>query len=94
MKSSDALREARKVLEQRHSIKHVCVALEIVGADRCTDVGRRLKSIFAHPYGARSIVVWLRNQGLVTSSATAEDFFNYRLRWIDWMIEGYEKVGD
>jgi hypothetical protein len=94
MKSSDALREARALLHSGRGVNHVCIALEAIGADKSTDVGRRLKRLFAYPYGNRSVSEWLSRQGVDISKATTEDFLSYRLRWIDWMIEGYERVGD
>jgi hypothetical protein len=43
-----------------------------------------------------SIIMWLYKKGYTSAltDATVEDKREYRLRWIDWMIEGYEKVGD
>ena len=100
MKSSTALRQARELIESGRET-FVCLALSfrvIGGAD--TQVYRRLNAIFTRGF---SIDSWLKRESprfrkfLLREhhGALYQDQLRlYRLRWIDWMIEGYEAVGD
>jgi len=88
MKSSTALRQAKDRIERRMAI-HVCVALSIQACN--TDVAYRLEKLF----GPNSVADQLHRRGYAKAYDThSEEMRAYRLRWIDWMIGGYEKVGD
>jgi hypothetical protein len=101
MKSSEALRRARRLIYTGRE-KFVCRALSQVGAQG-TDVARRLEKLFSSTNGGFEVL----DVFLVITYPSFEDYtfginwrsYNrlmreYRLAWIDWMIEGYEAVGD
>ena len=112
MKSSEALKGARRLIQAQETV-YVCHALIVAGGGH-TAVYSNLHSMF----GEASITSWLREHSqdyrqwreahLRESRRTAgcvvgyvprnPDFTRtmrqYRLAWIDWMIEGYEAVGD
>jgi hypothetical protein len=94
MKSSEALKKVRKCIEDRSEV-YVCYALANADAKH-TAVYKRLDELFRDHNGTMSIIMWLYKKGYTSAltDATVEDKREYRLRWIDWMIEGYEKVGD
>jgi hypothetical protein len=96
VKSSKALKRARRQIETDKN-SYICNALFSIGAIN-TAVYKALKGIFKE----KSVDFWL-----LTESKDFKDFISksthdtcreqlrlYRLRWIDWMIEGYEKAGD
>lgn len=109
MKSSEALRAIRPIIEARRS-RYICWALHDLrvpipgkkGIYPKTNVEKRLGKLF----GGSPVQYWLitnhppylkyENKMLREGSyGTLNDQLRlYRLRWIDWMIEGYEKVGD
>lgn len=97
MKSSEALRQARKLIAQGDET-FVCRALQRGapgGID--TDVYQRL----LHMFGNVSVVGWLWGNSLdfrlwYSSHQEYPDkvMRDYRLLWIDWMIPAYKAVGD
>jgi len=89
MKSSVALRKARKLIESE-SCQYVCFALDNVRGAKHTDVKKRLSRLFPE----RSVMLWLIDHGFDVWGASNAARLAYRLRWIDWMIIGYEAVGD
>lgn len=113
MKSSEALKNARRLIQEQETV-YVCYALRMVGGS-CTAVYDNLRRVI----GERSIASWLRDhsegyrqwcdarsdEALQRARAHPEPYAplnpeftrtmrQYRLAWIDWMIEGYEAVGD
>ena len=106
MKSSELLRLAKARIVRRQSV-HVCVATaqalkehEIaIGSMNAPAVVQNLRSLF----GKGSVSTWLWENSkeyrqFFLSAQTVDECRKalqaYRLRWIDWMIEGYERVGD
>ena len=91
MKSSEILREARKLIESGEH-NHVCLA---IGEIACSDhiVRRICESI----YPCRDVASWLHDnhrKKYLDLLYIDFGFRDYRLAWIDWMIEGYEAIGD
>ena len=91
MKSSEALRLARRMIESGERI-HVCSALfYATSREQNTKVQKRLARLF----GYTSVTQWLHAQGYARQwDNYSSRMRDYRLRWIDWMIEGYEAKGD
>lgn len=101
MKSSEALRRARSLILSDRRI-YVCHALQEVPHGAETDVANRLNVLFkGEPIenwlydNSRRFRIW---EERVFENASWRERSNelrlYRLRWIDWMIKGYEAVGD
>lgn len=90
MKSSTALRRAR-VLVKNGKPRFVCSAIILVGGKN-TAVDKQLRSLFS--LKCCTLETWLLENvpdDLIYNYAIVKE---YRLAWIDWMIEGYEAVGD
>lgn len=101
MKSSEALRKARRLISAGRP-RYVCCALVYIGGTN-TKVYQKLKKIFSYPGGGTmSLEAYLadrypdfnRSFGRLSYSDYFDGMREYRLAWIDWMIEGYEAVGD
>lgn len=109
MKSSTALKKARKFIEE--GLDHyVCHAIEraergVLSTEAwvpITAVGRNLSEMFspARPYS--TVCGWLAGKHPHVAQQLSEmrgiehdaAMRAYRIRWIDWMIKAYEKVGD
>jgi hypothetical protein len=87
MKSSAALRIAKSRIEKGLNT-HVCDALRMAGYSNA-----RTKLIGM--FGSKSVASWLHERGHAESfDIHSPEMREYRLKWIDWMIEGYERVGD
>lgn len=93
MKSSDALRIARDKIRTGHD-SYVCVALP----DAPSKVKDNLAKIFGLRQRYYTVDDFLNAQGAklpaLCSPLYEHELREYRLRWIDWMIEGYKMVGD
>ncbi len=97
MKSSEALREARVLIENGTST-FLCVALTTVYGDE-THVYKWLKAIF----GGTPVDSWLLKNSkeyaawdnqVTDLKVWMKALRDYRLRWIDSMIAEYEAKGD
>ena len=101
-KSSEILLEAQKLMIET-GIPYVCHAISMVGnrnpeaKEKCQDIVEKIGSSIA-PFN--TVILWLwenhrdfhiQNPQEVTKSGF---YKNYRLAWIDWMIEGYKAIGD
>jgi hypothetical protein len=63
---------------------HICIALL-----QYPNTKRLLKSISESLDGCNSVKYWLRCQGVPLKDLTPEAMREYRLRWIDKMIEDF-----
>lgn len=98
MKSSVALRKARKLISSGKE-QFVCAALILANDERS-----KVKEVLKRMFGGRPVDSWLSgncedfnlflNRKDFKFSEYSEAMRAYRLRWIDWMIEGYKKAGD
>lgn len=88
MKSSEALRIARGKLAAGGGFGICCQLPGNSAGNRVAD--RICKSIDWCGY----VEFWLHRQGIPWSQLRATEMRAYRLRWIDWMIIGYEAIGD
>ena len=76
---------------ESEGIPYVCWAVEAAGAylgKKCVAraiVKRIRRSIAPH----ETVTNWLYDQGLRTPAYITSAARQYRLAWIDWMIEGY-----
>jgi hypothetical protein len=99
MKSSEALRRA-KVLIAQGCVRHVCHALaDVQGRLRSADpklpVEHNIRKALGTSWGAtRSLEGYWRDMGDEKLVDFIRENKAYRLAWIDWMIEGYEAIGD
>lgn len=106
MKSSTALKKARRKIAADQE-QYVCCALQYSGGED-TEVYRNLQKLFGAPVGTL-VSFWLKKHSRNFKEfreATHETNIpakwaeyraamrDYRLRWIDWMIEGYKAKGD
>lgn len=105
MKSSEVLRAARVFIKDYRE-EFLCQAIgKVLGGywqRRGSQVGRAIIESLA-PYG--TVDTWLsyaaedfkdvaNMAGGYNSPGYELLMREYRLRWIDWMIEGYERIGD
>lgn len=98
MKSSEALRRVKSWAGCNTGYFYVCLKIKHLGGSK-TAVYNKLERIFPCYDTAED---WLEEnvEGFKDweDQATDDEFVaamrQYRLRWIDWMIEGYEAVGD
>lgn len=86
----DALMKAR-YLVANGIFEHVCNALKDVGTSAAMEVVERIGRAIAPHY---TINEWLEEEQGVPENQAYDDplMTTYRLRWIDWMIEGYKNA--
>lgn len=99
MKSSKALRQARKLIADGTE-EYLCIALEFgVENGRYTRVYQRLNNFL----DGMTVDNWLANNSkkyvkFRTKERMGREYdsamHQYRLAWIDWMIPQYEAIGD
>lgn len=95
MKSSEALRKARVLIETR-AARYLCCALDVVD-DSTTNVAENLELMFKDNLPLESWMI-CNQPGFLEFYRTLENpnewMRQYRLDWIDWLIPQYEAVGD
>lgn len=101
MKSSEILRRARTMIEEKR-YRFVCHAVEAAGGSRERKKTDRILErirVAIHPH--HTVRQWLVSRGVRMVNPRdwqdledREAMRQYRLNWIAWMIEGYEAVGD
>lgn len=97
MKTSKALYLARRRIKSQEQCfvcdaLNACVLWDGVPTDLCDKLK---KTIAVSLNGQFSVNEWLNRKGLALGlNMYSKELRDYRLRWIDWMIEGYKKVGD
>lgn len=101
-KSSDILLEAQKRMIETGT-PFVCHAVSIVSErnpeakEKCQAIVQRIESSIA-PFNTVILWLWENHRDFHIQNpeevASGDFFKNYRLAWIDWMIEGYQTIGD
>jgi hypothetical protein len=95
MKSSQALKLARNFILYQNSYEYLCTILDYKIPDsKETAVRKNLREIFDHQYRNYGVLEWLKDMHGIIIKSYSTEATDYRLAWIDWMIEGYEAIGD
>lgn len=93
MKTSEALKEARALIESGRR-RHVCTAIDAaLGGNWLAWKKRRL--IMNMLEGYETLEIWLNaKHGIPYDAMTPEQMRLYRMRWLDHLIAKYKAKGD
>jgi len=84
---ANAFRAARKRIESKNNY-HICIALE----DSRHFARREAKRIIERRLGRYvSVTHWIDSKGLITETTSSSDMRDYRLRWLDALIQEFDK---
>lgn len=88
------LKEARRLIESGQC-EFVCSAVEnaAVAQNLPIEVATTITSRVTDSLGGdlNTVQDWLEERGIPRLKLTPKNMRTYRMRWIDWMIKGYEK---
>ena len=100
MKSSEAMRKARELIDDKR-VRYVCIALCWSGGENTKAAYRLRKALSINGiettlehYLFSKHPTFKEYEAVTHWGIFKEAMREYRLAWIDWMIEGYEAAGD